>query len=318
MAVAEARRPSLVSRWWKAALVFGLGGAVFAVSALMIAGWWAQAVYGDRTFPAGDGHEGAFWAAGGGIAIPGVIAWLALRIFGYKNWRIGAILSLWVVLYLGMWAAGSESGVSAVAFSVTWAVAAALAGLLLAAFAGSAPARPPAARQASGASAAAQPRKVKQKAAATASRLSGASPRAATPFSGALPATAVAASGMPATKAYGRTPPETLAMLQRRILDVAVVLSEMDASAPGPMRRFAAGAVLERTIRDWNENGNVEPLLADDVIDLQSFIAFAGQLAGPLVEIEGQAVFRAVLSALLDDWLVAWNADGNPGPPARG
>ena len=51
--------------------------------------------------------------------------------------------------------------------------------------------------------------------------------------------------------------------------------------------------------------------------DLESFIALAVSLSASIQAPDGEAVYRSLLKALLDDWLVAWNADGNIGPPVR-
>ena len=40
--------------------------------------------------------------------------------------------------------------------------------------------------------------------------------------------------------------------------------------------------------------------------------------AGPALRSpEGEAIYRAILAALLDDWLANWNANGVSGPPRR-
>jgi hypothetical protein len=118
---------------------------------------------------------------------------------------------------------------------------------------------------------------------------------------------------------YGRIPAETLALMLGQVRGVREeVMRALPAEAPSGVRDWTVRAVLDRTLQDWWENGNTEALPSQDIADLQSFVALASAFAGDWSDTGAPAIYRATLSALLDDWLRAWNTDGVDGPPRRG
>lgn len=117
---------------------------------------------------------------------------------------------------------------------------------------------------------------------------------------------------------FGRIPAATVVLLTQQVRQATgPILAGLPSIAPQPVRDFTVRAVLERTIRDWWANGNAEGLGPQDVADLRSFVSMAAALADGARDTAGQAIYRAALAALLDDWLANWNADGVDGPPVR-
>lgn len=117
---------------------------------------------------------------------------------------------------------------------------------------------------------------------------------------------------------FGRIPGELVLLLAQHARQATgPVLADLPRDIPGPVRDHTVRAVLDRTMRDWWANGNTEGLNEQDVADLRSFVALAASLAAGARDAETQAVYRATLGALLDDWLENWNAGGVDGPPAR-
>lgn len=117
---------------------------------------------------------------------------------------------------------------------------------------------------------------------------------------------------------FGRIPGELVLLLAQHARQATgPILADLPRDIPGPVRDHTVRAVLDRTIRDWWANGNTEGLNEQDVADLRSFVALAAALAAGAREPETQAVYRATLGALLDDWLESWNANGVDGPPLR-
>ena len=117
---------------------------------------------------------------------------------------------------------------------------------------------------------------------------------------------------------FGRIPGETVVLLTQHVRHATgPILAALPPEAQIALRDATVAAVLERTIRDWWENGNADGLVAQDITDLRSFVALAAALVGGPLDEVGQAIYRATLAALLDDWLANWNADGVDGPPAR-
>jgi hypothetical protein len=135
-----------------------------------------------------------------------------------------------------------------------------------------------------------------------------------------------------ATERFGRIPPATVERLRHmaRLVDEEVVTA-LPVEAPTALRQYTVRTVLDYCLRDWWENKNSRSLRARDVCDLRSFVSLAVSLAGGADEAvptvyhaelaatlrspEVQAIYRAVLDALLGDWLTHWNEYGLDGPP---
>jgi hypothetical protein len=129
-----------------------------------------------------------------------------------------------------------------------------------------------------------------------------------------------ARSGSPVDRAsqYGRIPVATLQLIQSQVqAATSAIATALPAGTDVEMRHFTVEAVLARTLRDWWENGNTDGLRSQDMQDLRSFVELTASLAGDLGVADNRAFYRATLDGLLDDWLVAWNANGIDGPPVR-
>ena len=118
------------------------------------------------------------------------------------------------------------------------------------------------------------------------------------------------------TSGYGRIPPSSVILLTQHVRTANDAVAQLPANAPAAIRKIAVGVVLDHVIRDWWKNENREGLTPTDVADLGAFVQLAWSAArgaGSLPEAE--AVTRAVLTALMDDWFNSWNADGSEGAP---
>ena len=126
-------------------------------------------------------------------------------------------------------------------------------------------------------------------------------------------------AALPGTRSeFGRVSQDTVSLLTQQVRRVnGPVASGLPLGAPEGVRQWTVKAVLDRTVRDWWFYDNMSALEPKDVEDLRSFIEAAGHLSTVDSKPEGQAVYRAVLGVLLDDWLENWNADGVDGPPRR-
>lgn len=119
-----------------------------------------------------------------------------------------------------------------------------------------------------------------------------------------------------ATKHFGRVSRQTSALLAKHISYIdAKLLSGLPIGASGAMRSLTVRLVLDHTLEDWWRNGNTSGLDSSDLADLRSFIQLAGRLSGPGYQLEELAVYKAILTNLLEDWLHNWNAGGIDGPP---
>jgi hypothetical protein len=278
--MAQGQQSIQSGRWLRAALVFGAGGAL----ATYLAVWLLQtlvAIYGGaRLIRASEGGTVLLLVAG----IVGFAGWLALRrVFGWSSGQSCLSLIGWMGAYVLLWVAGILThAISLPVYLAAWAIFGAAGGYLIAT-------RPPA-----------QP---KARSTATARRSS-----------------AVARSSE-----FGRVPADTVVLLTQHVRHASgPIAGALPEGAPQPMRDFTVRAVLDRTVRDWWENGNTEGLGTKDIADLRSFVTLAAAIASPpehggipLQGAEAQAIYRATLAALLDDWLANWNADGVDGPPRR-
>lgn len=116
---------------------------------------------------------------------------------------------------------------------------------------------------------------------------------------------------------FGRIPPETVELLQQHVATAQQAVKRLPQNSPPAFQAAAGQLVLDHVLRDWWENNNREGLSETDQADMGAFVALAWQqVAGIPSQPEALAVFRAVLAALLGDWLNSWNADGNVGAPA--
>jgi hypothetical protein len=284
--MASQSQPNLVNRWWRSALIVAVGGALFAFALL----WAIQAL---GSFFAGGrllerGGSSALWALTVGWALVSVAGYVLLRrLLRWGSGRSCLTVLGWMVGYMAMWLiALVAGGVSLAIYAALWLALGALGGLALAS----------------------QPPKPARRA----------TPRGATAGFATM-GRARSASGRRST--YGRVPEETAALLREHVRQASgPIAAVLPQPAPPELRAFTIRAALDRMIRDWWSNENMDGLTAKDIDDLQSFVALAAALAGtsaPLSDPEAQAVYRATLAALLDDWLANWNADGVDGPPRR-
>lgn len=123
---------------------------------------------------------------------------------------------------------------------------------------------------------------------------------------------------------FGRIPQETVLLLSQHTRAVmGPICSVLPVQMPEALRAFTVRAVLDHILRDWWENGNATGLTTQDIDDLQSMVAMAAAIAiqpgfdPGYHNQQSQAIYRAILGALLDDWLHFWNTDGVDGPPRR-
>lgn len=118
---------------------------------------------------------------------------------------------------------------------------------------------------------------------------------------------------------YGRIPLETYTLFAEQVRNVVEpVLSYLPLETSRSLRDWTVRTTLETVFQDWRELGNPEPLGSEDVSDLGSFAELATHLAklsGAACPEEFEAVYKAVLTALLVDWLHNWNPAGSSGPP---
>ncbi|MBM7842452.1 hypothetical protein [Herpetosiphon giganteus] len=115
---------------------------------------------------------------------------------------------------------------------------------------------------------------------------------------------------------YGRLPPSTVILLTQHVRFANDAVNQLPPNTPANFRKIAVEVVLDRVIRDWWSNENTDGLTPTDVNDLGAFVQLAWFAArGQSHILQAEAVFRACLSALMDDWFNAWNAEGVEGAP---
>lgn len=115
---------------------------------------------------------------------------------------------------------------------------------------------------------------------------------------------------------YGRIPPSTVILLTQHVRFANDAVNQLPPNTPANFRKIAVNVVLEHVIRDWWSNGNNEGLTPTDVNDLGAFVQLAWFAArGQSHLLQAEAVFRASLIALMDDWFNSWNAEGVEGAP---
>lgn len=127
--------------------------------------------------------------------------------------------------------------------------------------------------------------------------------------------------GVARSNEFGRVPAQTVVLLNQLVHHTrTTIVPALPAGAPRDVWDWTTEAVLGVLMRDWWKGGNEEGLRPRDVEDLRSFVTLAASLAndaGTLRSPTGQAAFQGVLTALLEDWLENWNADGVDGPSRR-
>ena len=133
-------------------------------------------------------------------------------------------------------------------------------------------------------------------------------PAPVTPLAPSLPAPA-------RDRLLNRFPAATLVLIQGDASDVqALVRSTLSKDVAAEIRDFALRTLLEHTLKSWWRCGRTAALTAQDLDDLRSFVQVAVALAldgdseSGLGNPPNAAVFRSVLTALLDDW-VAYKAE---------
>ena len=115
---------------------------------------------------------------------------------------------------------------------------------------------------------------------------------------------------------YGRIPPATVILLTQHVRTANDATNQLPNTAPASIRKIAVGAVLDHVIRDWWENENREGLTPTDVEDVRQFVNLAWAVSANQPHLkQAEATFKAVLTALMDDWFASWNADGVDGAP---
>jgi hypothetical protein len=267
-----------IGGWLLLAALFAVGGAAYVVAAQWLTGFVAE-IMGDGRLLADLTIAGIAFAAG--VIVPAIVGRMLLAVFGQGR-RAWAIVLGWVVAYgllllLGL----GLRGISLPVFAAVLVGFGLLWGWMLAS----------------------QPAKAKP-----------ARRRAAQ---------GIRQSAVVDSQQFGRIPAETVMLLTQHARQARSQIATALPPAPKELGAFTIAAVLDRTLRDWWSNGNTHGLTETDVADLKSFVTLAAALAGggasslSLNSPEGQAVYRATLTALLDDWLANWNADGVDGPPRR-
>lgn len=278
--MAQRSLTSYAGSWLLSAILLAAGGAGFVLLVL----WLAQAILGllsGRLVPDAQTGLTVLAASFGAAGIIGL--WLLRTIFRRPGRRALLIVVIWILGHLVLWRLSLTFGrVTLPLYAGFWIAVGVLGGLGLALLP-----------------------------APTAGRRE----RRARGGSGTRAKEAVVR-----TSQFGRIPSETVVLLTRQVKQVEdAVKGGLPGEAPPAVRDASVGAILERTLRDWWGNGNTAGLMTQDIADLRSFVAAAAGLAerAGIGTPEGQAVYRATLTALLDDWLFNWNAHGVSGPPRR-
>jgi hypothetical protein len=111
---------------------------------------------------------------------------------------------------------------------------------------------------------------------------------------------------------FGRIPLATFRLLSSHSKDVSGrVACYLPLDISKELRDFTVREVLATLFDDWLENGNDEPLSAQDIEDFGSFVELSCELSGIQNHpdsLEKSAIYKASLRALLQEWLDKWNA----------
>ncbi len=275
MAVVEPQ--SKIQRWVIDTLLLALAGASASFAVL----WIAYLLSPARVSTNGDPP---LWLYIGG-AIVSVVMFLLLRM-RYQGCRACIIIPVWwsahfVLTVIGTMAF-SSTGIPLVVYLIIWLVIGGIGALLLHA----APKTQLAAAGAAGALGA-----------------------------GAFVATR-GQNQVLKSSGYGRLPPATVILLTQHVRTANESANQLPPNVPVSIRKLAVGVVLDHIVRDWWENENREGLTPADLADLGAFVQLAwSQCRGVSSLPEAEAIFKAVLTALMNDWFNSWNADGVEGAP---
>ena len=260
------------------------------------------------------------------IVTSGAVAYAILFALAFPQAIRWIILSLWVVMLLATFVFGSwVHAVSAPVFVSSWLLVGGAIGMMLSrsgalyAYVDSPPRNSDSRKQGAVRRKSTTPRGISTGGTSMPGgpRLT---PRAPQMRSGRRLSRAARTSGE--RSAFGRVPIDTVKLLSSHIRDVSgPILSYLPLGITRSMRDWTIKQTLETVLRDWRENENLDELSKEDIADLGSFAELAYELAvGKSLEALSpveDAVFKAILSALLNDWLANWNADGVDGPPRR-
>ncbi len=116
------------------------------------------------------------------------------------------------------------------------------------------------------------------------------------------------------SRAFGRISLKMQNVIAQHVKDLTgPVMSYLPLSVSREMRDFTLYKSLQTLFKDSLENENCEALSPEDIRDFGSFIELAFSISarerqGELSEVD-EAVYKAVLSGLLQDWLHNWNAE---------
>ncbi len=230
-----------------------------------------------------------------GISICSAIAYVALGLMRLSSTTRILIMALWLFGYLASWTIGiSSHGLSLTVFSMIW-LSLALIGYLLCDMT-----TVPVGENAIDYSWSDEERKFKSRA----SDLNSDLPKRRS-------------QTRSARSQYGNIPQDTMIVLGHLVRKVTgPIAAAVPVNAPMSVRDITVKEVLDRVIADWHSNENLEGLEQQDIDDLRSFVEVACLCCGNDFTVVGQTIYRVCLSALLDDWLDNWNANGTSGPSA--
>lgn len=276
-----------IGRWVIAGLLLALGGMAYVYATLWVAQVLIPLITEGRILP--QVNEGSFALIVACAALVGLVAMPIIALFSRGRLGCGGallIVLVWMVSYLGLWGTSqvTRSPVGIPVLAGWSALAGGLCGLVVARL------RPRGSKRRQG-------RSLSQEVAA---------PRPDEPVVRA--------------DQFGRVPAATVVLVNRLVHQARNrVVSALPSGASAAVRSTTVSAILDRTLKDWWDNGNQQGLTTTDIDDLRSFVQLAAHLSGPqgLSSAEGLAVYRATLGALLDDWLEHWNDNGVDGPPQR-
>lgn len=297
--------------WLRASLFFGIGGAIFVFITLWLVSEMASLFEGGRMTTSDEGG-----IIGAIILVWSIIYFVTmglLRAFG-KGWLRSTLIPVaWLGAYVILWLVGAATGgIGLPFFVIFWIVIGALIGLIL---------RHPEKKKRGGPRPQSSPRSSRPKKPPTYTLAEAAGevepPERIVQGERMTKSLVIPPTILHGDSAYGRIPAGVVALLRQEARLAEEVVFEWPPDAPRDLRDFTVRAILQRVITDWWKNANTKGLDGPDVVDLRSFVELARALADDRFDSDGKAIYRATLSALLDDWLANWNAKGFEGPPVR-